>query len=66
MKIAFVSGIFFPQQGGVQVQVHNFANKLIKLGHDIKLFLYNKTNIKNNNYDILIFNKLILNIVFFF
>ena len=57
---------FFPKAGGVQVQVHNIANKLSKTGSNIKLFLYNKTNIKNNKYEIFIFKKFLLNIVFFF
>ena len=66
MKIAFISGVFFPAPGGAQVQIHNVANKLCKLGCDIKLFIYNKTNIKNNNYKIILLNKFILNIVFVF
>jgi len=66
MKIAFISGVFFPVPGGAQVQIHNVANKLCKLGCDIKLFIYNKTNIKNNNYKIILLNKFILNIVFVF
>jgi glycosyltransferase involved in cell wall biosynthesis len=66
MKVAFIAGVFFPIPGGAQVQVHNIANKLCKLGYDIKLFIYNKTNIKNNNYKIILLNKFLLNIVFFF
>ena len=46
MKVAFISGVFFPVPGGAQVQIHNIANKLCKLGCDVKLFIYNKTNIK--------------------
>ena len=46
MNIAFVLGTFFPKAGGVQVQVHNIANRLSKTDINVKLFLYNKTNIK--------------------
>ncbi len=66
MNIAFVLGTFFPKAGGVQVQVHNIANKLTKTDINVKLFLYNKTNIKNNKYEIIVFRKLLFNIVFFF
>ena len=66
MNIAFVLGTFFPKAGGVQVQVHNIANKLTKTEINVKLFLYNKTNIKNNKYEIIVFKKLLFNIVFFF
>ena len=66
MNIAFISGTFFPTPGGVQVQIHNIANKLYELGYDVKLFIYNKTNIINNNYKIILINKFLLNIVFFF
>ena len=66
MNIAFISGVFFPVPGGAQVQIHNVANQLCKLGCDIKLFIYNKTNIKNNNYKIILLNKFILNVVFVF
>ena len=65
MNIAFVLGTFFPKAGGVQVQVHNIANKLTKTEINVKLFLYNKTNIKNNKYEIIVFRKLLFNIVFF-
>ena len=66
MNIAFISGTFFPTPGGVQVQIHNIANKLYELGYDVKLFIYNKTNIKNNNYKIILINKFLLKIFFFF
>ena len=35
MNIAFISGVFFPVPGGAQVQIHNVANKLCKLGCDV-------------------------------
>ena len=66
MKIAFILGTFFPKAGGVQVQIHNIANRLSKLGIGVKLFIYDKTDIRNNNYEIIIFEKLIFNIVFVF
>ncbi len=66
MKIAFISGAFFPTAGGAQVQNHNIANKLVEKGIDIELFIFNKTNIKNNKYNITIFNKFLLNTVYFF
>ena len=66
MNIAFILGTFFPKAGGVQVQVHNIANKLSETGKNIKLFLYNETNIKNNRYEIIVFKKSLFNIVFFF
>ena len=46
MNIAFILGTFFPKAGGAQVQAHNIANKLSKTEINVKLFLYNKTNIK--------------------
>ena len=66
MRIAFISGVFFPRAGGAQVQIHNIANRLSKLGLNIKLFIFNKTNIKNNNYSIIVLNKFIFNVVYFF
>ena len=41
MKIAFISGAFFPTAGGAQVQNHNIANKLVEKGIDIELFIFN-------------------------
>ena len=65
MKIAIIPGVFFPQPGGAQVQTHNLANKLIEMGHEVDVLLLNKTNIKNNFYNILIINKFILSIFFY-
>ena len=65
MKVAFVSGVFFPDPGGVQVQIHNFANKLISLGHNIKVFIFSDSKQKNNKYQIVVFNKIIINLVYF-
>ncbi len=66
MKIAIVCGIFFPIPGGAQVQVHNIANKLVELGHEVDVFLYNPTNIKSNDYKTIIINKFLSSLVFFF
>jgi len=65
MKIAIVSGIFFPAPGGAQIQSHNFANKLIELGHEVDSYIFNPTNIKINNYRIFVINKLLSSLVFF-
>ena len=46
MKIAFITGAFFPKAGGVQVQIHNIANKISNLGINVKLFIYNKNKLK--------------------
>ena len=65
MKIAFVSGIYFPEPGGAQIQTHNFANKLVELGHEVDSFIFNPTNIKINDYNIILINKLLSSLVFF-
>ncbi len=66
MKIALVAGTFFPQAGGAQVQVHNTCNKLVEKNFDVDCFIFNKTNIKNNNYRLFLLNKFLTSIVFFF
>ena len=66
MNIALLPGVFFPMPGGAQVQTHNLANKLVRKGHKVDVFLLNKTNIKNNLYNIIIINKLILSFFFLF
>ena len=65
MKIAFISGVFFPQPGGAQVQTHNLANTLVNKGHTVDVFIFNKTNIKNNLYKIILINKLIISLFFY-
>ena len=50
MKLAIVSGTFFPLPGGVQVQVHNICNKLFEKKYNIDCYIFNKAQIKNNNY----------------
>lgn len=65
MKIALIPGVFFPQPGGAQVQTHNLANKLIQMGHAVDIILLNKTNIRNNLYNVFIINKFILSLFFY-
>jgi len=65
MNIALLPGVFFPMPGGAQVQTHNLANKLVKKGHKVDVILLNKTNIKNNLYNIIVINKLILSLFYY-
>ena len=66
MRIAIISGIYFPAPGVAQVQSHNFANKLIELGHKVDSYIFNKTDIKINDYNIVLINKTLTSIVYFF
>ena len=66
LKIAIISGIYFPAPGGAQVQSHNFANKFIELGHKVDSYIFNKTDIKINDYNIVLINKTLTSIVYFF
>ena len=66
MKIAFVVGTFFPEAGGAQVQAHNICNKLIENKIETECYIFNKTNIKNNKYKILLLSKFLTSVVFFF
>ena len=65
MKIAIVSGIYFPEPGGAQIQTHNFANKLVELGHQVDSYIFNRTDVKINDYNIVIINKFLSSAVFF-
>ncbi len=65
MKVAFISGVFFPLPGGAQVQTHNLANTLVKKGHDVDVYILNKTNIKNNLYNVILVNKYIISFFFY-
>lgn len=65
MKIAIISGIFFPEPGGAQVQVHNLANKLVEQGHQVDCYIYRQTNIKNNKYNIIKINYFLSSMTFF-
>ena len=60
MKIAFIPGVFFPLPGGAQVQIHNLANNLVKKGHEVDVYILNKTNIRNNLYNLILINKFVL------
>ena len=64
MKIAIIAGIFFPHPGGAQVQIHNLANKLSEKKIEVDCYIFDKADLKNNNYKIILLNKLILNFVF--
>ena len=64
MKIAIIPGTFFPHPGGAQVQIHNLANKLIENKIDVKCYVFEKSNLNNNKYQINHLNKIILNFVF--
>ena len=66
MKIAFIVGTFFPQAGGAQVQAHNICNKLTEKNIDIDCYIFNKTNIKNNNYKIFLLSKFLTSLAYFF
>ena len=64
MKIALIAGIFFPHPGGAQVQIHNLANKLCEKNIKVDCYIFDRSNLKNNNYKIILLNKLILSFVF--
>ena len=64
MKIALIAGIFFPHPGGAQVQIHNLANKLNEKKVEVDCYIFDKANLKNNNYKIILLNKLILSFIF--
>ncbi len=66
MNIAIVPGIFFPHPGGVQVQIHNVSNKLVEKKNDVDCYLLEKTNIKNNKYNIHVLNTLLTSVIFIF
>jgi glycosyltransferase involved in cell wall biosynthesis len=64
MKVAFIPSTFLPWIGGAEIQTHNTANKLVELGSQVDIFLLNKENIKNRNYNIIVLNKFIISFVF--
>ena len=49
----------------MQVQTHNIANTIVNKGNEIDFFLFNKTNVKNNRYGIIIINKFIISFFFY-
>ena len=65
MNIALITGIFFPHPGGAQVQTHNLANKLNEKKINIDCYIFDKSNLYNNSYNIILLNKFILSLVFF-
>ena len=40
MKIAIIAGTFFPNVGGVQVEIHNMANRLVKNGNTVDVYVF--------------------------
>ncbi len=64
MKIAFIPSTFLPWIGGAEIQTHNTANKLAELGHDVDIFLLDKTKIDNKKYNTIKLNKLLINAIF--
>lgn len=52
MKIALITGTFFPFSGGVQVEVHNFSNKFSNKGNEVHVFVNKDVYLKNNKYKI--------------
>ena len=64
MKIAIVAGTFFPHSGGVQVEIHNMANKLVKNGHSVDVYVFKNIKLKNNFYRIIKINYLFLSLLY--
>jgi glycosyltransferase involved in cell wall biosynthesis len=65
MKIALITGTFFPYTGGVQIEVHNNANKLIKKGNDVDVYVNKSVSLRNNKYRIIKLEYFCLSILFF-
>ena len=42
MNISIIAGTFFPHAGGVQVEIHNVANKLIEKGNYVDGYVFKK------------------------
>ncbi len=66
MKIAFVQGIYFPSPGGAQIQGHNLANMLQENDVEVDVYLFRKTNVRNNFYDIKYFNYYVTSFLYLF
>ena len=64
MKIAIIAGTFFPYSGGVQVEIHNMANKLVKNGHSVDVYVFKKVKLNNNFYKIIKINYLYLSFLY--
>ena len=66
MKIAFVQGIYFPSPGGAQIQGHNLANMLQENDVEVDVYLFRKTNVRHNFYDIKYFNYYLTSFLYLF
>ena len=66
MKIALITGTFFPHAGGVQIEVHNNANQLKKRGYDVDVFVNKSVSLKNNDYKIIKLNYIKLTFLYIF
>ena len=66
MKIAFILGTFFQKLEAFKFKSIILLINFLKLGIGVKLFIYNKTDIRNNKYEIIVLEKLLINIVFVF
>lgn len=64
MKIAIIAGTFFPLRGGVQVEIHNLANKLVEEGNRVDVFVFKKIKLKNNLYNIVKLNYFYLSFLY--
>ena len=64
MKIAIIAGTFFPLSGGVQVEIHNMANKLVQKGHSVDVYVYKNVDLKNNLYKIVPINYIFLSLLY--
>lgn len=64
MKIALVAGTFFPYPGGAQVQIHNLANKLIEKKINVECYIFEKSNLNNNNYKLILLNRFLFSFIF--
>ena len=63
MKIAFIPSTFLPWIGGAEIQTHNAANKLAENGHEVDIFLLEKTSIDNKRFNTIKLNKFLINII---
>ncbi len=61
LKIAFVPSTFLPIIGGAEIQTHNLANSISKIGHKIDIWNTKKGYYKKKLYKINNFNKIVLN-----
>ena len=64
MKIAIIAGTFFPHQGGVQVEIHNLANKLVEKGNEVDVFVFKKVKLNNNLYNVIKLNYFYLSFLY--